>query len=147
MSWLAFICELCAYIMEWTLSMSLYGALHIVCQAACPRGSHQFIFSLLLFAWDRPRSQGYITHSMCLQFFCLQVQISQVCVTSLCGPWAKVAYLYFIFSLCALHIYECNQLYQILFLSINQIKYLISASVQQVYFSIDILLFSYNIPF
>ena len=106
--------------------MSLYGALHIVWQhiyvhsiaflraKRLVRGdSTSLIFSLL--AYGRPGSQGYITHSICLQFFYLQVQISQVCVTSLCGSWAKVAYLHFIYSLCALHVYECNQLYQILF--------------------------------
>jgi len=66
---------------------------------------------------------------MCLQFFCLQVQICQVCIISLCGPWAKVAYLHFIYSLCALHVYECNQLYQILItLSTSKIIFLLSTS-------------------
>ena len=129
MLWPVFICDLCAYILIWTFSMRLYRALHIVCQhimcialhfarqAAFVRGDPTSLsFSLL--ACSRPGSWGYFTHSMCLQFFYLQDQISQVCITSLCGTWAKVAYLYFYYSLCGLHVYECNQLYQI-YLSVS----------------------------
>jgi len=61
MTWPAFICDLCAYILVWTFSMRLYGALHIVCQHTYvhsiafsapsgigPQGSHQLKFNLLI---------------------------------------------------------------------------------------------------
>ena len=35
-------------------------------------------------------------------------------IFSYVGLWAKLAYLHFIYSLCALHYYECNQLVAIL---------------------------------
>ena len=45
MSWSAFICELCTYILVWTLSMSLCRALYIVCQ-------HVYVHSIALWAPD-----------------------------------------------------------------------------------------------
>ena len=75
---------------------------------------------------------------MCLQFFYLQIQICQVCIISLCGPWAKVAYLHFISSLCALHIYECHQLYQILFI--------LSTSKSICFYLVAVIQFSLLVP-
>ena len=115
-------------------------ALHFARQAAMSAG-----IPTSLLTCDLTRELGYFTHSICLQFLCLQDQISQVCITSLCGPWAKVAYLHFIYSLRALHVYECNQLYQIYFS--DKLNQVFNSSISSAsYFSIDLLRFSFSIP-
>ena len=72
--------------------------------------------------------RAYCPHYVLIVFFYLQ-DSDQSGMLQLCRPWAKVAYLLFIYSLCALHIYECHQLYQILFiLSTSKSIFLLSTS-------------------
>ena len=47
-------------------------------------------------------------------------------VLQLYGTWTKVAYLHFIYSLCALHDYECNQI--VFILSTNKSVFILSIS-------------------
>ena len=82
-----------------------------------------------LLAWCQPGgARGLLSIVCAYSFFCLQ-DSDQSGMLQLCGPWAKVAYLHFIYSLCALHIYECHQLYQILFiLSTSKSIFLLNSS-------------------
>ena len=90
-----------------------------------------------LLTCDLTRELGYFNHKYMLIVFLFAEFRSVRYVLQLCGPWAKVAYLHFISSLCALHIYECHQLYQILFiLSISK----------SIFYSVPVNQFSLSVP-
>ena len=84
--------------------------------AYCP----QYVLTIFLFAWFR--SVKYV-----LQLY---------------DPWAKFAYLHFIYSLCTLHDYECNQI--VFNLSTSKSIFILnitSSFYQYRYFSIHFQLF------
>ena len=140
MSWPAFICDLCAYIFVWVLSMS-YMEHYILCAsmfmcivALCALGglsagippvsvSAQF---MSCFPGDDQGARGILPTVCAYSFSVCRIQISQGCITRLCGSWAKVAYLHFIYNLCALHDYECNQI--VFILSTSKSIFLLSTS-------------------
>ena len=149
--------------------MSLYGALLIMCQhiyvhsiaflrvkRLCLRESHQFqlssVYELHLVGTRGPGALPtgvFYPQYVLIVFSVCRIQISQL--WQLCGPWAKVAYLHFISSLCALHIYDYHQLYQILFIlstsksiclySVPVIQFSLSVPVQQVQYILTVSIF------
>ena len=153
-----------------SIEYELYGALHIVCQ-------HVYVHSIPLCApgglsveippvlvelglWVArlvtTRGPGAYWPQYVLIIFLFVGFRSVRYVLQLCGPWAKVAYLYFIYSLCVLHDYECNQ---ILFIVSTSNQYFYSVPVKSVFIisirsasivifvSIDISRFSFSISF
>ena len=102
------------YIEHYILCASMYMCivLHYTRQAVCPRGSHQFQFQLNLWVarMVTTRGPGANCPQYVLTVFLFAGFRSIRYVLQLCGPWAKVAYLYFIYSLYALHDCECNQI-------------------------------------
>ena len=79
------------------------------------RGDPTSLYSVLFCSPEVDQGDRGILPKVCAYSFSIcRIQISQVCITRLCGPWDKVAYLHFIYSLCALHDYECNQIVFIL---------------------------------
>jgi len=57
--------------------------------------------------WWRPG--GLLPTVYAYSFYVCKIQNSQVCITDCVGLWAKVAYLYFVYNLCALYIfYKCK---------------------------------------
>ena len=148
MSWSAFICELCAYIFVWALSMSymehyilcasmyMCTVLHYVHQAACLRGSHQFQLSSIyeLLACWRPGGQRLIAHSMCLQFFCLQDSDQSGMFYSYVGLGPK------------LHTCILFTIY-VYYMIMNATRYyLFSVQVNQYFYSIPVIQFSLSAP-
>ena len=117
------------FIWNTTYCASIYmcTTLHYARQAAYPRGSHQFQFQLSLWVAHLVTTrglgtycpQGLIVHrgilpTVCAySFFCLQdSDQSGMIVMWALGQSCIPAFYY---SLCTLHVYECNQLYQIYF--------------------------------
>ena len=126
-----------------SIEHGLYGALYIVCQhvyvhsiALCALGGLSAGIppvSVELSLWVARLVMTRGPWAYCLQFVLIVFLFTGLrsvrYVLQLCGPRAKVAYLYFIYSLYALHIYECHQLYQILFfLSTSKSIFLLSTS-------------------
>ena len=116
------------------------------------RGSHQFQFELSLWVARlvTTRGLGAYCPQYVLTIFLFVGFRSVKYVLQLCRPWAKVAYLHFISNLCALHIYECHKLYQILIiLSTSKSIFLLSTSysvlllipVQQVQYILSVSIF------
>ena len=70
-------------------------------------------------------------------FYICKIQINQVCITDYVGLCVKVAYLYLVYSLCALHFYECKQI--VIVLSTSSVNNL---SVSIFFDSISVILSS-----
>ena len=153
MSWSAFICELCAYILVWTFSMSLYGALHIVCQHIyvhsivflrvrrfCLRGSHQFNFQFTCLVSTRGPGaycpQGFIAHSMCLQFF-LFAEFRSIRYDSYVGLGPKL-HTYILFPVYVHYIFMNATSYTRYYLFLVQ--------VNQYFYSVPVIQFSLSVP-
>ena len=126
------------YMEHYILCASMYmcTTLHYARQAACPWGSHQFQFQLSFWVACQvtTRGPGAYCPQCAYSFFVCRIQVSQVCFTVI-WPWAKIVYLHFIYSLCALHDYECNQIVFILSISSASSVCFVSIEISRFSFS------------
>ena len=94
-------------------------ALHYVRQAACPRGSHQFNFQFCLPKVNQG-ARDILPTVYAYSFSVCRIRLVRYVFLDYVGLGPKLHTCIFIYSLCALHVYECNKLNQYLsILSIN----------------------------
>ena len=139
--------------------MSLYGALHIVCQhiicialhyahqKACPRGSHQFNFQFCSPEVDQG-ARGILPTVCAYSFSIYRFRLVRYVLPDYVGLGPKlhtcilfIVYVHYMFMNASTYIrfnYQ-NQLNQVFNSSISSASYFS-------YFSIDILRFSFSIP-
>ena len=111
--------HLCAYILVWALGMTLYGALHIVCQYVyehlhcimCSRrlvheNPTSFSFSSIYEIARLVTTKGleaYYPQYVLIIFMYTGFKSVRYVLSDYVGLWTKVAYLHLVYNLCALH--------------------------------------------